>query len=34
METEFVQNEEMICVVCDRLLGGGGGLVYAERYQR
>jgi hypothetical protein len=24
METEFVQNEEMICVVCDRLLGGGG----------
>ena len=27
METEFLQNEEMICVVCDRLLGGG---VYAE----
>jgi len=24
METEFLQNEEMICVVCDRLLGGGG----------
>ena len=23
METEFLQNEEMICVVCDRLLGGG-----------
>lgn len=28
METEFLQNEEMICVVCDRLLGWGG--VYAE----